>query len=364
MQFWDFPGPSAFLESIEDQLRAGSSTIVALPDPAPLALLDSLCARMDSNGWERPLVHANGQQPLDTLFDSLGLEAGEDQSRSVQLLLARLSPSLVVVVDDIGAAEWPAWQALATEYERLSRSIAAFERPLLLLLVRGVSRSGLGKPAPALKLCIFDDVVSEIDMLAYADLRLRESGAVGPQRRLAATTIARLALCDTRVADRLSQLSLEELFAPHDALADLAIEFGWQVGEAPAWERGTCASVDGTLHTHSALLALEDKMGELEMRMWSAQASTILPLIELHRRAIVERIKHRLRMPRLVGEETITDPFELEVAELGRAAQAAGLEPRITSQIARLRYLRNQLAHLEVLYPTDALDKNLYTLSS
>jgi hypothetical protein len=343
-------------------LRSGYSIVVALPDPGPPALLEALCTRMDANGWDRPRVNADGTPPLENLFDALALEAGDSQARNLNVLLERLSAGQVVIVDEIDSTQWRAWRHLIVEYERLSRSHTAFERPLLLLIVRGVPRADLPVHAPALKVCIWDDAVSEIDMLAYADLLLCERGVTGPQRRLAATTIARLALWDPLVAQRLSQLPTDVLFAPHAALESLATEWGWRSGETPTWERGTYARVDGVRHAHSALLALGDKTKELEMRIWSAQASIILPLIELQRRNIVNRIQHRLDMPRTVGDESIGDPFDLEIGELGRAAQAANLDRGITNQIARLRYLRNRLAHLELLTLVDATDGALHTV--
>jgi len=364
MQFWELPGPRTFLESTEKHLRSGYSMAVATPDPAPPSLLDALCKQLDTSGWNRPRVSADTQAPLDTLFDTLALEGNDKQLRNVDILIDRLREydCQVVVVEGIDASQWGRWRELAIEYERVSRNLSLANRPLLLMLVRGVAQADLRLDLPALKICLWDGVVSEIDMLAYTDLLLRGIGSDGPKRRLAATTIARLALWDPLVAEQLSQLPLTELFAPDGTLAALATERGWLSSEAPAWERGTLANVDGTSHTHSALLALGDHARELEMRLWSAQASIILPLIELHRRVIVKKIRHRLDLPRMVGTEPVSDPFDLEIGELGRAAQEANCDPRITAQIARLRYLRNRLAHLDLLASVDALDPRLHAV--
>jgi hypothetical protein len=309
-------------------------------------------------------VGVDDQQPIDTLFDALRLEAGPHAERDCRLLLQRLDQTDIVVVEDVGPDDWPRWRDFAAEYERLSRNVDKYERPLLLLLAHGVPVAQLGLPAPALKICVLDHVVSEIDMLVYADMLLRQAGLAGTRRRLAAAAIARVAAWDTRVADLLGTLPVEELFAPQQALASMAAEMGWQAEDVPVWERGTLASIDGRQHVHAALLALNDGRNELETRLWSAQAAIILPLVEQHRKAIVERIRHRLQMPRTVGGVQVIDPFDLEIAELGRAAQQARVEWAVTDRIARLRYVRNRLAHLELLAPSDALDPALHAIGT
>lgn len=362
MRFWTLPGPAAFVDEVEEQLRASRSLVVALPMQSPQGLVEALCSQMDGNGWDRASLAADLRLPIEQLFETLALASGENQTRSARLLLERLPQGQVVIVEDIGTSQWGLWHALIREYEQLSRDVSALERPMLVLIVRGVALGDLPEPAPALKVLPWDEIVAEIDMLAYADMLLRQVGVQGPQRRLAATVIARLALWDERVAECLSLLPLSDILAPRTALAALAVEFGWHALEAQTWQNGTRSRIDGAVHTHSALLALEDQTGALDMLVWSAQASIILPLIELHRRSIVQKIRHRLKMPRLVGDETVRDPYDLEVSELGRAAQAANLESGIIIQIARLRYLRNRLAHLDVLSPADALNPALFTI--
>lgn len=364
MCYWDLPGPRAFLETVEDQVRDGASVILAQPIHAPASLPDALRALWRDSGWDPRFVALDDQLPIDTLFDALGLPAGPDGRRDARELLGRLHHTDIVVVEDVALADWPRWRAFADEYERASRNVDRYERPRLLLLARGIAPAALGPPAPALKVCVLDAVISEIDMLVYADTLLRHGPLAGSRRRLAAAAIARLAAWDTRVADLLGALPVETLFAPREALAAMAVELGWAATDVPSWERGTVAVVDGRQQVHAALLALHDPKSELSLRLWGVQAAIILPLVEQHRRAIVERIRHRLSMPRVVDGMSVTDPFHLEVAELGRAAGEAQVDRQILNRIARLRYVRNQLAHMQLLAPADAMELELHAAAS
>ena len=265
----------------------------------------------------------------------------------------------VVWAERPAAASWPAWRRFLEAFGRLAHDVPAGRRPRLAVSVLAVEAPGLPRPDVSLPMYTWDGWVSGLDMLLYAAGRLADHPA--PYRELLASVAARVAVWDPEVVDRLAELPAERLLAPAEPLAELARERGWGADQAPAWAEGTQALVDGHPHTHSALLALGPDPRPLARRLWSAQASVLLPLIELRRQELVPRVRRWLRLPVETPGGTVSDPFDLEVSEL---AWLLGRGERVPAGLAayaqRLRRLRNALAHLEPVAPADATAKDLY----
>ncbi len=365
MQFWDLPGPQGFCDRVEDFLRDKKNLIIALPDPSPAGFIEALCSRLNYSGWNRLNIQAiPGASPENCLFEQLVLETESSQKRTPSLLLDKLDPGQIVIVDNICSDEWPSWKEFLTQFELVSRGVSSFNRPLLIAVAKGIPESLLPKGAIALGVATWQGVVSEMDMFSYAGTKVREKGLEGNHAQLIAMTIARLAQWDVAAADILLEASHHEVFSPSVILKKLALLYGWTTQHPQNWENGVVNTFNGSRQIHSAFLALEDHAGEVNMRVWSSQASILLPLIELHRRAIVKKIRHRFKFPVTVNEEQITDAYDLEIGPLAYLATEVGIDQGIRAKLIKLRNVRNALAHLDVLDANTALDPSLLILNS
>ncbi|SEO38536.1 hypothetical protein SAMN05216404_11960 [Nitrosospira multiformis] len=227
----------------------------------------------------------------------MGIDIAATEKRSPSILSKKLEPGQTVVVDGVPISHWEQWKTFISEYELVCRAIPPFDRPLLVCIVYGVERSALPKGDITLGIAIWEGVLSEIDMIAYAGSRVRERGMKGVHGQLIATTVARLAQWDVVAADLLLDAETRELFLPERILGELADSYGWTKERPPSWSSGTVDIFDGRRQIHSAFLSLNDPTKEVRMRVWSSQASSLLPLIELHRRSLVRKIRHRLKLP-------------------------------------------------------------------
>jgi hypothetical protein len=360
MKFWDLPGPRSFLDGVESELRNNKNLVVAMPDRGPSGFTVALGEILDHSGWNRVSVQSlNGIQPADCLFEQLNIATESAQRRSPQRLMEALEPGQIVVIEGIRADTWKNWKSWVAEYEVASRAVSSFDRALLLLIVIGVPERELPTKAVALDNLVWRGVMSELDMLAYAGARVRDKGLEGVKAQLIAMTIARLSQWDQAVADILLEEDLALLFSPQNVLKELGMSYGWKKGLSPDWHSGTTDDFGGRRQVHSAFLALHDPTHELSMRIWSSQASSLLPLIELHRRALVPKIRHRLKMPVTIDGEQITDALDLEIGALAYLAGIHNIDPSIRAKLRKLRNIRNSLAHLDVLDASTALDSEL-----
>ena len=167
-------------------------------------------------------------------------------------------------------------------------------------------------------------------------------------RNLIATIVARVASWDFNSAKCLLRERNRSILAPTKILRSVAREKGWTRETPIGWEFRT-ASRTGIVHPARA--ALENPSREIERRVWSAQASVLLPRIETWRHETVEQNIYTVRgLMRRTGKEGV-DPYDLEIGELASLYEKKGTPRSIRKRVRRLRNARNALAHLRPLRP-------------
>ena len=190
-----------------------------------------------------------------------------------------------------------------------------------------------------------------MDLLFFADSRLRDRGFVGKERLLLATTIARVAAWDCGVAAALQEEAAEVILDPCNVLRSLAHERRWTSETRLDWGMGT---ESGSGSMHAALADVREKR-EIQRRVWSAQTAVLLPEIESARLDIVRQ--HRFQIAenlRRTGEGT--DPDEMEIGDLVRVFGRPSFDRDAGRQLRYLREIRNTLAHCKPISAIRALD--------
>lgn len=359
MERWLLHGPSRFVASVLEAVQEGSNVVIGASVHAALdlpALLESRIAEHRNTVMISSLRHSD---PIDEIYEALDLIGGSVISRSVASLLFAFQRPEMIIIDFVDETRWDAWKAFLSEYESASRSVLAMDRTLFIVCVRGVPKAKLSQRAPALDVFVWAGHLSESDVHSYVIERLRQrEGVIDLKAKLVARIINRLGAWDLDLVDRLIALSWDQLFEPARALSLIA------AGEArvplgKTWEAGGCCEVDGVLTPHALhLWASGDPEQELKMRLWAAQASELLPLLELRRRKLAERIKGYKKIPAdaRVNDEVVRDVLDVEIGGLAYLARRYGLPSDIRRTAETLRDHRNKLAHLTPLSADEALD--------
>jgi len=365
MDRWSLPGPAGFIAEVIDALREGACVVVGASSSACTALALPLEDRI-ADEWRLtgPIV-PSGLEPLDEIYAALDVNDDPSERRSAASLIREIESKRVIMVTGVEMQNWPAWQRFLDDYANSSRSVSAVDRSQLLVITSGVPQGRLPSRAPALIPLTWDGVVGEADVFSYVIQSLRRDGRrVDSQAKLLARIITRLALWDFDLVDGLLRLDPRQLFDPKAAVKAAASSLPALQQLGTRWEDGGFTVFDGEALQHAAALARSGDPGnELQMRLWAAQASELLPALEICRRQLAKRMKDaRLRLPVDLNGEMVHDLLAVEIGPLLYLAKKYRLPSDIVRVADKLWRFRNKLAHLVPLEADEALDPELLSM--
>lgn len=361
MDHWLLPGPAGFLSAIVEALREGSSVAIAMPINTAPEIVAKLEDRLGDEGFrtEAPFMPGDGS-PIDEVYDALRLHTGSPVSRSVASLLSSISDKTILFVDHVTVDNWASWKKFLEEYANASRSFNSFDRTQVLLIARGVPIAEFIGKAPAIAPFVWNDQIGETDVLSYTLQQWRDARKrIDAQAKLTARIISNMGAWDFELVDKLLELDWRELFDPMRALTTIVDAGEITPPTGRSWEQGGTFNVDGEMIRHSLSLWQEgDPEQELKMRLWAAQAAGLLPVLELKRRKLVERIKLTRKIPSTayLNDEVIGDLDDVELGGLLHLSRVYHLPTDIVRTAGKLRDCRNKLAHLKPISPEEVID--------
>jgi hypothetical protein len=364
MKWQALPGPASFIDSVLRQIREGVSVAIATPLHVPEGIEDAFVELLAHDRWnvQRATVDSS-EDPLKWLTERLYLEPEQWVGWSVERMFSQLSPGHVIVIDGVTGSHWDAWRTFLRDFEVASRQRASAERAVLLVFVRGVPRKRLQASGGALSTCVWAGVFGELDTLVYVDQRLRSNRKLARHHKLLVRQIAALALWDLDLADFLIDQPELDMFNARAILRAARSALGREGTPLEAsWEAGGMESVDGVELAHPYVLVDNaDPGGELDRRLWAAQASELLPLIEVRRRELAKALERQVRCPFWIdGQRKVDSLDELEIGSLAYVTQTHGIRGELRDRAEWLARCRNTLAHLGLLEGGDALSSRLH----
>lgn len=361
---WSLPGPAQFLDTVRNELTSGRSVIVMVPRYAPGDLRSALRGVV-SDAWAWVDLYADEpSSPAAALCQMYGVRTQGTSSSTIRSLAGHESFSGQLVWANPGSSSWQAWKTFLLEYADACRTIPEGRRSLFVVLVEGLPSGSAPEDDVTLCTKVWSDVVGEIDLLIYASLQLQRSNLPSPKRNLLALSVSRVALWDFDAADRLLDGRPQDMLGPAAILDELARDRGWTGDTLVAWEAGTENHCDGGKHTHSSICLAQGDETTVTHRVWSAQASVILPLIEKRRLELLPRSRRFLRLPVEIDGEMISKAEDLEIGHLAYAVSRSTADPALKQRLQRLRRVRNHLAHMEVLDLALAWHDDIYAHGS
>lgn len=355
---WNLPGPDRFIRSVVDDLRDGASVVLRFGDDLPSGL-DGGLERRCRWGFDWGVVRSGGQEPpLSLLRRTFCTKLRATDVRSA-LDLAH-HPDFqhrLLWVDGVSPTTWPAWSAFLRSYSDASRNhVAAGHRSVFVLPLGGSHFHGAAVSGVAVRYREYRDVIHFHDLFVLALQRELDLGVVREHRALLANTVAHLAQWDYRLAERLLKAQPEAILQPLEILVDYAGHRGWTHNTPDCWELGTVDGPRDRPVVHSALLAVTGRNSEINRRLWAAQASVLLPLVEERRADFVNRYRDHFELPFQTELDLIESADDLELGHLVLYFERfRAPSPRAMREARRLRHLRNKLAHIEPLPPEQAL---------
>lgn len=363
MSPWSLSGPRDYLERLRCAISDGCCVV------APFARVGSLLSTAAESieqfllqqGFDvAPVVDVSylpDESPGHQLWDGLGFALDLDQRRTAGNLAVLMGPRRVAVVTGLTPSVWPAWRLFLADFYTAVQGIPAFDRPALILIVDGLAPSQAQTSHAVQRVIPFQNVISEVDALSYVVQQMEFTGVAstlpGRRKLLFAHTAAKLSQWDFNLARELVDCGERGLQTPGDALMRVADSYGWtaealEASATPAsvsWEEGKLDSLWGISAVHSAYAAMTNT-DIVRQRVWSAQASLLLPLIDVLREKLFPRCARFIRFP----VPTNLGPVDaIEDLEIGALAHFVRKHPQaesgLVAQLNCLADARNQLAH-------------------
>lgn len=363
MRWETLPGPAGFIGSAIERLRDGVSVVVAAPYRGASGLEDAICNALDNDRWRVQRITAEPtEDPLRWVTEQLYMEPDQWLTWNVEKLCQGLSRGQVIAVQGVDRTDWEAWRTFLREFEVASRQRPSDERPMFLVVLRGVARKHLQLSGAALEVMIWSGVVGELDSIIYVDQRLRSLRKAPKHHKLIVRQIVALSLWDLQLADFLMTQPESSIFDVNVVLNASTSYLGKALMPISAeWEEGGSNEYDGERMLHPWILfAAGDPDKELVRRLWTAQAAELLPLIELRRRGLLKGLERDLKCPFMLNDRLVNSLHELEIGALAHVARKNGLKGDLRDRTELLADCRNKLAHLSLLSSADALDSRLY----
>jgi len=358
------PGPARYIEEVIQHLRDGTHVVIAAPVFAYPLLERAFVEHLAHERWYKEHVSIDSNEdPLRCLTEKLYLEPEQWIGWSVEKLFSQIRPHYVIVIDGVTAENWDQWRLFLQEFEAVSRHSPSDERPVLLTIVRGVSQKRLQTKSVAATTIVWSGVFGELDALTYVDQQLRAYRKPARHHKLMVRQIAALALWDLELADYLVGQPEREVFNISGILKSARKALGCEGRVVEVnWESGGSDNFDGVELLHPfALLELGDPTKELNRRVWGAQASELLPLIEMRRRELARSLERHIPCPFWIdGTRQVGSLDELEIGSLAYATKTQGVKGELRDKAEWLASCRNTLAHLSSLDDASAMDSRLH----
>ena len=356
---WELPGPARFVRSIGDALRHGSSVVVRFGSTVP----DGLDQELDRHcRWGFRWVEVNGEfgaSPLAALRRALPLRRRDVEVSSLaELVRLEHFQERLIWVSGVSPENWPAWRTFLLAYSDASRNhVPEGRRTALVVPLRGAGFQQPDVSDVAVTHRQFRDVVHRDDLFVMA--LQHEDGRPSRHRvsrALRANSVAHISQWDHTLAERLLEADLQSALQPRAILESYARERSWTAETAENWEVGTVNGPRNRPLVHSALLALQGREPELDRRLWAAQASVLLPLLEERRVELIDRHRSHFKLPFETELGRFEEPDDLELGSLLYYFHLHGPPSgKVMGEAKRLRAARNKLAHIKPLTPSEAL---------
>jgi len=349
MNWWELPGPRAFITAVERDVREGKSVFIQLPDHCPKRLSGSIRQVLgDDLRWFSTTIDTN-VSPTEFLYNLLVVGSDHRSLRTPYTLIAE--PSFqrhVIWIEGLSPSIWPAWGAFFLEYERAGRSVHPARRTHFLVPLRTSNVRIKVPTAIGLSEQIWNG------WLRYGDMHFYSCTCVGErptslETELTVALVAELARWDPDLCEWLSQYSVEQLVQPRDLLSKFSAERGWnsnlEVANQDAWTLGACQIVKGKSVPHACLSSLS----ELERLVWKAEITVLMPYIEEQRQNLLQKYQKFLRVPFTTAQGQLIDSlFDLEIGHIEwQLVSSTAITREELSRVTFLKDARNSLSHFE-----------------
>ena len=359
--WWYQAGPSSFLGKIALAVsRKARVVCVSTPSPRMSGLSDAIEHRLRSeislDSVPIDLTAENQSQPIAHLLagflDVSAVEIGTVADFAVHPRLV----DRVLIVDELERTQLRRWGLFLRQLMAEPAEETVVGPVLIVLLPVGLSRDDRSALCGPATLVSSQGIFDRYDSAGYA-AAIGARPAQGLTSRVGHAAAIETAAWSRELLEEMVGWDAADQSAPFPLLDRLASRRQYPF---PCWENGLVDYWDDEPAAHAVAALKHGYVDHIRRRVWSAQASILLPFTNRVLRSLIARYQHFLA--KKVSPEkpyvrvfngrpkTTIDFWKLEFYDVGEFTKDL-LSPNEASLLSLAGWTRNQVAHFNVIEP-------------
>lgn len=354
MSWFNLPGPSSYLALVEQDLRESKSVFAVVPTCFDDQWLYAMRSRLETSyEWmEVP-------ETLQGFYQAISCRPDGKPFTGIREIIEHRITRRGFIVRNPPEDSWNTWIPFLGKFAEFNRAIDDLEKNVFLVVT-----DSLPNAIPR-ELLISERRIEKFIRPEDSFFHVARTSDFGDTneiwRKIRMHVCSELALWDFQLCELLSELSVRQLLDPYSWLSEYGVKQGWKSfvvnGRDDDLRRaGLLFAIAGEEMTHSVLLALQGKNEEVLRRIWIAQIRVLFPIIEEQRLRLLEVLRRIHASTIKSWEREVGEDGELEIGFLHHRMSVSNAFGRDLTRIAeKLKYMRNNLAHLKICGPQDLL---------
>jgi len=358
--WWILPNPRLFLDAIEHAIKNERCLIIEWPEFGPDGLVRCIENRLaELGGFSLYKTSWCERRPDDTPTSFLNREMLHPRSRITMpsaetIVNAEELQESVIFVEEIDPSSVEAWQLFIKVFATV-RSGSRLEIPPTVCLTIPAQTTSLNDPH--IKTIQWLGRAQSSDISSYVTMISPSRGRSPIEQELKNSIISQLSGYDPKLASFLSDLELEELLHPEEAIERFASEQRFS-RETNIESDGWLVKLDDEDFIHTAYLTLfDDGQRIIKKRVLKGQIIALLPRLEDIRLRIALAFKDLIKLPidQMYGDEKtqIKDIEDVEFGHMWRQLRRTKVSRNVLNFVNDCRKLRNKLSHGELIGTVD-----------
>jgi len=374
--WWDLRWSKRFLSELFENFRTGKNSIIYLPeffindlDSILRINIETIYRDKFSRTWyslDLNSVKNNSDSPINIVSQYFDLN-----SRNIKFIVDnKMFMDKIIWIPCINNNLWQNWKEFIEEYADYCRNHGESDRDTIFCIKLQGNNKFDFPSNPIIKNYTWQDyvikqkLIDDIFDIYFFTASIFNKNFSGLKKKLIISTIAHLALWDPEVSDRL--MDNGDIENPFPVLENIAKERKWDSidsNSSEAWDKGIKNRIDGKEKIHSAYLAIQKGIQELNIRIWNAQMEVLLPFIEQKRKELLDKLINQLKPPFSVKRDgetvSLNNIYDLRIGDI--PWQITEKEKKseyfrysndakfVKKSATILSSIRNALAHIEPL---------------
>ena len=324
---WSMVGPNKFLKRILDYARVHPITLLQVPSPVTIEIVNHLkkfnSININGSILELNLGYFSTKSPLRVLLSNSTANFLHTVSINQFMHQHIHKERVYYILHGLSVENWYDWISFFGQYSRLVSQYEEFPR-FIVFLPHGIKLYFSNKNFGSTQILRWENVIKKSELSTFVE---NEFGVADTLiERFARATSIEIAGCDVDLLKMLLSYRLEVQINPiKKLLEDIIPDNVFNLQKPISWENGLVESWSGKMRVNSRVLILKKKLIPIQRRIWLAQLPLAMEIAELVGHSLIQ--KHFITISKFFSKKKkfrphdkkgiiLTNPFEMELQNI------------------------------------------------